>query len=186
VSDFRRRRKAIAVLGIVNTAGVPAAIYMPFIPNANALVLATIYAILCFVVFLLHVQAGYRATVSDAQLREEFERTRILRRPLLVSISIPLLLGSFGFYFASFAIAGSYTYVAGAESEERLTVSTSHWSTGKYGNCYETRFLEQFRVFQVTRALCLPHGFKVGDQARVAGKVSVLGVFASRVARADS
>jgi hypothetical protein len=186
VSDFRRRRRAMAVLAIVNAAGVPAAIYMPFLPNERAMVLAIIYATLSSVLFFLHVRAGYREVVSDARLSEEFERARILHRPLLVSILFPLLLGGFGFYSASFVIAGGYTYAAGATSEGRFTVSTSHWSSGKYGDCYDTRFLEQSRVFQVWRAICLPHKLNVGDKVSVFGKVSVLGTVASRVAKADS
>jgi hypothetical protein len=186
VSDFRSRRKAMAVLAIVNTAGVPAAIYMPFLPNDRALVLAILYATLCSVLFFLHLRDGYREAVADVRLSEEFGNAGVLRGRLLVSILLPMLLGGFGFYSASFVISGGYTYVAGSASDERFTVSSSHWSSGKYGDCYDTRFLEQPRIFQLWRAICLPQKLNVGDKVSVFGKASALGTVASRVTKADS
>jgi hypothetical protein len=176
----------MALLAVVNAAGVPAVIYMPFIPNVRALVLATIYAILSALLFLLHIRAGYREAARNAHVSKELEGAGVLRRPLMASIFLPLLMGVFGFYSASFAIAGSYTYLAGAKAEKHFTVSASRWNSGKYGDCYDTRLLEQWRIAQVRRAVCVSYKADVGDRVKISGEASALGIFAARVSSADS
>jgi hypothetical protein len=177
MSRFMSRRPFFGILVGICGSGIVAMVYMPFLPNNKAVVIGFAFSTLCMATALWHILEAHREAARDRSAALEFARAGALHRPIVSAVVTVSILGIFGFFAATYLLAGLYTRLLGYRGDQTLTVSGGFWRKG----CYETSFEERPTMTQVFRALCLGNSFKVGERVVVSGYITWLGTYVERV-----